>query len=233
MFLFLETLTSIISTCLPILLELITLNTIIIFLSQMTLLRWLTFLLRSQIVIPTVLLFLDFLFLLTLVFVLPWLSLHWEFLIMLLLQFPLTFHQNLQQDTPFHPIAYDYSRADWDSLCDHLRDVPWEGIFKLSAFAASSEFCEWVQAGIDVYIPHRKYQVRPRLSPWFSADCAAAIVHRNHFFCLHKKEKSSDSKAKFRQASNCCKRVLEAAKLAYANKTKESITSQKRGSRDF
>ena len=33
-------------------------------------------------------------------------------------------------------------------------------------------------------------------------------------------------------ASNCSKRVLEAAKLAYANKTKESITSQKRVSRD-
>ena len=38
---------------------------------------------------------------------------------------------------------------------------------------------------------------------------------------------------KFRQASNRCKRVLEGAKLAYANKTKESITSQKLGSRDF
>ena len=37
----------------------------------------------------------------------------------------------------------------------------------------------------------------------------------------------------FRLASNCCKRVLEAAKLACANKTKESITSQKLGSRDF
>ena len=38
---------------------------------------------------------------------------------------------------------------------------------------------------------------------------------------------------KFRQAGNRCKRVLEAAKLAYANKTKDSITSQKLGSRDF
>ena len=38
---------------------------------------------------------------------------------------------------------------------------------------------------------------------------------------------------KFRQASNCCIRVLEAAKLTYANKTKESITSQKLGSQDF
>ena len=50
---------------------------------------------------------------------------------------------------------------------------------------------------------------------------------------MYQREKSSDSKVKFRQASNCCKRVLEAAKLAYANKTKESITSQKLGSRDF
>ena len=67
----------------------------------------------------------------------------------------------------------------------------------------------------------------------FSAACAAAIIQRNHFFHLCKREKSSDSKVKFREASNCCKRVLEAAKLAYANKTKESITSQKLGSCDF
>ena len=83
-----------------------------------------------------------------------------------------------QWDAPFHPIAYDYSHADWDGLCDHLRDVPWEDIFKLSASAATSEFCEWVQVGIDGYIPHRKYQVKPPSSPWFSAACAAVIVHR-------------------------------------------------------
>ena len=43
----------------------------------------------------------------------------------------------------------------------------------------------------------------------------------------------AESKVKFRQASNHCKRVLEAAKLGYATKTKESITSQKLGSEDF
>ena len=145
------------------------------------------------------------------------------------------FLTNSQQDTLFHCIAYDYSCAYWDGLCDHLRDVPWEDIFKLgaSAAAAASEFCECIQVGIDVYIPYRKYQVKPHLSPWFSAACAAAIVHRNHFFCLYQREKSSDCKVKFRQASNPCKRVLEAAKLAYAKKTKESITSQKLGSCDF
>ena len=48
-----------------------------------------------------------------------------------------------QWDAPFNCIAYDYSCADWDGLHDHLRDVPWEDIFKLGASAAS-EFCEWV-----------------------------------------------------------------------------------------
>ena len=50
---------------------------------------------------------------------------------------------------------------------------------------------------------------------------------------MYQQNKSSESKVKFRQASNRCKRVLEAAKLAYATKTKESITFQKLGSQDF
>ena len=91
MFLYLEALTSIVRTGLPILVELIDLvKSVVIF--WMTLFRWLTFLLGSQTVILIVLLFWIYFFLLTLVFVLQWLSLHWEILIMLLPQFPLTFH---------------------------------------------------------------------------------------------------------------------------------------------
>ena len=70
-------------------------------------------------------------------------------------------------------------------------------------------------------------------SPWFLAACATAIVYKNHFFRLYQQNRSSESKLKFRQASNCWKRVLGAPKLAYPNKTKESITSQKLGSRDY
>ena len=140
---------------------------------------------------------------------------------------------NSKHDALFHRVAYGYSRVDWDGLRDHFRDVPWEDIFKLSASAPASEFCEWVQAGIDVYIPHRKYQVRSHSSPWFSAACAAAIARRNHFFCLYQQNQSSESKVKLRQASNRCRMILEAAKLAYATKTKEFIASQKLGSRNF
>ena len=31
---------------------------------------------------------------------------------------------NSKQDAPFHCVDYDYSLANWDGLCDHLRDVP-------------------------------------------------------------------------------------------------------------
>ena len=116
-------------------------------------------------------------------------------------------------------------------LIEKIFVIIWEMFYE--RISLNSAPCEWIQVGIGVYIPHWKCQVKPHSSPWFSAACATAIVHRNHFFRFYQREKSSDSKVKFRQASNRCKRVLEAAKLAYATKTKESITPQKLGSRDF
>ena len=129
---------------------------------------------------------------------------------MLLSQFPLTFHRI---HAPFHHITYEYSSADWDDLRHHLRDVPWEDIFKLGASVPASKFCEWVQVGIDIHICHRKYLVKPHSTPWFSTAGAAAIVHRNlclkiYLFCLYQKDKSSDSKEEFRLASNCCYNLL-------------------------
>ena len=129
--------------------------------------------------------------------------------------------------------SQDYYFADCNGLRDHLRDNPWEEIFKLGASASASKSCEWFQVGIDVYIAHRKYQAKPLSFPWFSAACAAPIVYKNHFFCLYQKDKSAQSKTKFRQTSNGYKSVLETAKLAYANKAKKSISSQKFGLRDF
>ena len=71
------------------------------------------------------------------------------------------FPSNSKQDAAC--IAYDYSRAAWDSLLDHLRHVPSEDIFKFSASAAGSEFCELVQVRIDVYNP-LIISIRPSLT---------------------------------------------------------------------
>ena len=77
----------------------------------------------------------------------------------------------------------------WEIL--RLGDVP---SLKTGASPAS-EFCEWVKVGIDVHIPHHNYQVKPHSSPWFSAACAAAVSHRNHFFRLYQQNKPPESKA--------------------------------------
>ena len=206
LFLSLETLTSIIRTGLPILVELINLvNSVIIFLSQMTLLipdcdsyspALLDLFLSSDASICSTMAF-------------PPLGNSDHVVVSVFIDFP----SHSQQDAPFHRIAYDYSCADWESLCDHLRDVPWEDIFKLGASAAASKFCEWVQVGIDVYIPHRKYQFKPHSFQWFSAACAAAIVHRNHFFHLYQGDKSSDSKVMFRQVQTYLRRLGKGLQL--------------------
>ena len=66
-------------------------NSVVIFLSQATLLKWLTCIIGSHTAILTVLLFWISFFLLALVIVLQWFSLHWEIMIMLLSQFSLSF----------------------------------------------------------------------------------------------------------------------------------------------
>ena len=46
------------------------------------------------------------------------------------------------EDATFHRIAYDYYRADCDGLRNHLRDVPWEDVFKLSASTVDLQLIE-------------------------------------------------------------------------------------------
>ena len=141
MFLFLLTLTSIIRTGLPLLVELIYLVNSVISNDLTQIVNLPTQIPDSDSNGPALLdLFLtscasicstmEFLFI-TKFWSCCCLSFHW-----LSIDFP-----NCQWDAPFHCIAYDYCRADFDGLRDHLRDVPWEDSFKFGASAAAaSEF---------------------------------------------------------------------------------------------
>ena len=171
LFLFLETLTFIIRTGLSILVELINLvNSAIIFLSQMTILRWFTFLLRSQTHSPALLdLFISSDASICSTVQCCCLGFRW-----LSMKFttgcPVSSHSLWLFSGWLGWSSWSFERC---SLGD---------VFKVGASASTCEFCEWVQVGIDLHIPHRKYQLRPHSSPWFSAAYAAAIVHWNHFF---------------------------------------------------
>ena len=136
-----------------------------IFLSRTNLLRWLRFLLESLTVTLTVLLiwFISSDSRVCSTVAIPPL---WNFdhvVVSISIDFP----SNSKGIAPSHFTAYDYSRMDWGDLCDHFRDVPWYDIFKLGASAVAAEFYGCFQAGIDVYIPHRVYLVKPHSFPWF------------------------------------------------------------------
>ena len=101
----------------------------------------------------------------------------------------------------------------------------------LNASAAAGEFFEWVYIGIDVLIPHNTGSIITHLHDF---NLLALLLKLKEItFYLYRQNKYSESKVKFRQASNHCKRLLQAAKMAYANKIKGSITFQKLDSKDF
>ena len=148
----LETLTSITKTDLPILVELIDLVNSYNFSISNDLTQMVNFPTRipdCDSLSPALLdLFISSYFL---VFVLQWLSLHLESLI-IFVSVSIDFPSYSQQDAPFHRISSWLERSLWSFERGCM-----EGIFKLSASSAASEYCECVQVGIDVYIPHWMY----------------------------------------------------------------------------
>ena len=76
---------------------------------------------------------------------------------------------------------------------------------------------------------------KPNSSPWFSAACTITIAHTDFFLSLYQNNKSSESKVKFRQASNRSEKILKLQHLHMLIKLikQESITFHKTGSWKF
>ena len=108
---------------------------------------------------------------------------------------------------PYHLLLtiYSCSKANWNGLRGYLRDVHWLDIFKHDATYAAKEITEWVEIGIDCYIPPRKFQLQPHSSSCFSR-CAAAIAHRNHYF--HQYHRNT-----IPEIRNCFVTVRESSKM--------------------
>ena len=113
-----------------------------------------------------------------------------------------------------------------------IQDVLIEDIFKLSAFAVASDFCEWVQVGNDVYIlivsimlslTHLNGLQLLVLSPYFIEITFFLCTNRINLLNL----KESSGRLVF-----IAKGFLKLPNLHMLIK-QESISSQKLGSQDF
>ena len=138
-----------------------------------------------------------------------------------------------QAAPPVHRTVYQYSKADWDGFRSFLGDIPLDFIFNLNASNAAAELTDWLNIGMDLFIPSKTYQTQSHSQPWFSPACAAAISHRNHYFKLFHRSNTPEHRQLFRTARNKCQRILAEAKDNYAASIRQSILSQRLGSKDF
>ena len=139
----------------------------------------------------------------------------------------------ISKESPFHRTSYNYKDGDLDSFRDFLRDVPWNDVFLLPANECAVEIAEWIRLGIDEFIPHRRFQVKPHAAPWFSPECSAAIATRNHHFHRYRRHPNVNNRRLHRKARNNCGRIFRIARTRYMESTKSKISQQKLGSKDF
>ena len=134
---------------------------------------------------------------------------------------------------PFHRTVYKYSQADWCGFRSFLSQIPHDLILSDNIHKSAQELSEWLQIGMKAYIPHRTYQVKPHSQPWFTPECAAAICQRDHFFHQYRRNRNADNLEQYRAARRHCKETLHEAKSRYASHVRDSIATQKLGSKDF
>ena len=109
------------------------------------------------------------------------------------------------------------------------------GLISLSmndATYAAKEITEWVEIGIDCYIPLRKFQLTPHSSPWFT-PCVVPVAHYNHYFHRYHRNATTENKKLFCDFRNHCKKVLKDARSNYAEATRCSVASQLIGFHDL
>ncbi|CAI9732348.1 Hypothetical predicted protein [Octopus vulgaris] len=133
------------------------------------------------------------------------------------------------KESPIHHALFSYDCGEWDNFLGFLRDVPWTNIFAKPAEACAGEVTTWISAGINIFIPARKYQLKPHSSPWSSP----AITHHNHFPHQFQRDNSAVNKQLFTNACNPSWAVIRDAKSHYGQHIHDRISSQKAGSRDF
>ena len=83
------------------------------------------------------------------------------------------FPTNSYKVGPFHRIPYDYSRADWDGLRDHFRDVLWKMLLLVSfvsGFRLELMYLSLIKIIRSSFIHLHGFRLL----------VLAAIVHRNH-----------------------------------------------------
>ena len=114
-----------------------------------------------------------------------------------------------------------------------MADAPLSYFFNQGASQAAILISDWILAGMENFIPSKKYQQRPNSQPWYTPKCAVAIARRNHVFNVYRLNRTDDNESAFKTARNNCRKVLREAMTSYAKSVQASIDKESLGSREF
>ena len=143
----------------------------------------------------------------------------------------ISFQSPVATAPPIYRTVCQYGKADWDGFRDFLNDVPWSYVLSLDPNSAAAELNEWINMAIDAFVPPKKFQLKAYTAAVHPCLCCSNCP--SYYFNLHSCTKTDESHRLFKLARNRCKRVLDQAKLEYAEHVRNNISIQQLGTRDF
>ena len=111
-------------------------------------------------------------------------------------------------------LVYDYSRANWQALTDHLSNLPLLQTIhsKDTIDSAWSSWQEMVENAVAHHIPCKSRSFFPSNKPWFNATHHRLRRHRDRLFAAAKRLDSPEAWSAYRLARNCFVAAIRRAK---------------------
>lgn len=131
--------------------------------------------------------------------------------------------QQLPKQPQSRKLVFFYDKTDWDSLRDFYATVPWASCFSDDPNSTADQITEWIQCGIDSYVPSSFKPGRPNSPKWFTADCQRAVLRKNQAFHSWLVSQSPETRAAYISARNSCSRVIDQSKKSYVEKVHDQI----------
>ena len=144
------------------------------------------------------------------------------------------FKKPVTTDRPYKRRLWDYKRANWGSMKQHLTDIDWYPILHCeSPEQAVHNISKAIKTAMDTFIPHRDVKIKPTEVPWYTEACRLAD---NQVISCHDEWKSNpntETESALNSAKQKYQSVEKEAKKQHFLRTREKLTSSDTKPKDW
>ena len=98
------------------------------------------------------------------------------------------------RDPPLTRTIWLWNKANWNGFREALIHVEWNSIFSGNLDKQVESFTDLLLTLQEIYVPFRKYKVRPRDQPWFGYRCRVAADAKSKAWNRYKRYPSQRNK---------------------------------------